>query len=168
MQTHRCALFPFWPLGLHDAAMDGGEFIILLLHKYIISSFANFEATPAASYQFAHFTSPTLAWKSDSWYPLSHHCYLCIVNRMRGGVVIATPHWRNSHSTVLLSGNQRRRLQQVAWVGLSWGLLLWFLFIYLFFLYFTERVFHHMESAQNINSWKDGGGGKFHILLRWL
>lgn len=140
-------LLPFLSIRLHDAAMDDSEFIIFLPHKYIISSLGSFEVTPAASYQFTHFTSLTLAWKSDSWYPLSHHCYLRIVNR-RGFCYLYFTLEKCSF-TSLRSGYQQCRLEQVTQgfvffvlgvvIIIFWSDLIWSIC----FLYFMEGFSPH-------------------------
>ena len=75
-------------------------------------------------------------------------CVHCEWDRGGGGGVVPIPLWGNAHSTALLSGNQRRRLQQVAWVCLSWGLFLWFLFIYSFSVFYEEGFSPHGSCSE--------------------
>lgn len=139
MQAHRCDFFPFCPLGYALLPWMITNSLSFYYRKYIISSFANFEVTPAARYQFTHFTCLTLAWKSDSWYPSNHHCYLCTVN-MRGFCYRYLTLEKCSF-TSLLSSYQQHRLEQVAW-GLFVLRVVIMIFVYLFvFSFFCGGFF---------------------------
>lgn len=129
--------FPFCPLGYMLLPWMIANSLSFDYRKYIIS-FANFEVTPAASYQFTHFTSLTLAWKSDSWYPLNRHCYLCIVN-MRGFCYLYLTLEKCSFTSPL-SSYQQHRLEQVAW-GLFVLRVVIMIFVYLFVFFILWRVF---------------------------
>ena len=147
-------LVSFLSIRLHVASMDDSKFITLLLYKYIISSFANFEVTPAASYQFTHFTSLTLAWKSDPWCPLSHHCYWYSVNGRGFFFCYCYFALEKCSFTSFQSGYQQRRVERVTWGLFVLGVVV-MIFVYLFVFFILWRGFRHTKTAPNINNRPD-------------